>query len=415
MNELLITLKPLALALGLGLLVGLQRERTNAVLAGFRTFPLITLAGALCAILAKDFGGWTVAMGFVALGAMIVVGNLAELKSPHPDTGLTTEAAMLVMYGVGAYLVVGSTTVAIILGGIVAVLLHLKPQMQTFAGKLGDEDFKAIMQFVVITMLILPLLPNEYYGPFQVLNPFKLWLMVVLIVGISLTGYIVYKFFGDKAGTLAGGILGGLISSTATTVSYSRRTKESPKTAALAAVVIMMASAIVFVRVLLLVSSTAPNFFRQAGGPLGAMLGVTLVLAAVAWVMGRGESAAMPKQSNPSELKAALVFGALYGVVLLAVAAAKEYLGQSGLYAVAILSGLTDMDAITLSVAQLVQADKLDGQTGWRLVITASLANLVFKTGVVAVLANRALLGRIAMLFGGAFIGGLAIIFLWPN
>ncbi len=414
MNELLLTLKPLALALGLGLLVGLQRERTNTPLAGFRTFPLITLAGALGAILAKDFGGWTVAMGFVVLGVMIVVGNLAELKKPHPDTGLTTEAAMLVMYGVGAYLVVGSTTVAIILGAVVAVLLHLKPQMQSFAGKLGDEDFKAIMQFVVITMLILPLLPSEYYGPFKVLNPFKLWLMVVLIVGISLTGYIIYKFFGEKAGTLAGGILGGLISSTATTVSYARRTRENPQTAALAAVVIMMASAIVFARVLLLISTTAPTFFSQASGPLGVMLMVTLVLAGIAWSMARGEKSEMPKQSNPSELKAALVFGALYGVVLLAVAAAKEYFGQSGLYVVAVLSGLTDMDAITLSVAELVHQDKLDAPTGWRLVLTASLSNLVFKTGVVAVLANRALLGRVALLFGAAFLGGLAIILFWP-
>lgn len=414
MNELLLALKPLALALGLGLLVGLQRERTNAPLAGFRTFPLITVAGSLCAILAKDFGGWTLAMGFIALAAMIVVGNLAELKKPNPDAGLTTEAAMLVMYGVGAYLVVGSTTIAIILGAVVAVLLHLKPQMRKFADKLGDDDFKAIMQFVVITMLILPLLPHEYFGPFNVLNPFKLWLMVVLIVGISLTGYIIYKFFGEKAGTLAGGILGGLISSTATTVSYSRRTKENPQTAALASVVIMMASAIVFARVLLLVSTTAPSFFGAARGPLGAMLGITLILAGIAWSLGRGERSAMPKQSNPSELKAALVFGALYGVILLAVAAAKEYFGQSGLYAVAVLSGLTDMDAITLSVSELVQTAKLDGQTGWRLVLTASLSNLVFKTGVVAVLANRALLARIGWLFGSAFAGGLAIIFLWP-
>ncbi len=414
MNELLLTLKPLALALGLGLLVGLQRERINTPLAGFRTFPLITLAGALGAILAKDFGGWTVAMGFVVLGVMILVGNLAELKKPKPDTGLTTEAAMLVMYGVGAYLVVGSTTVAIILGAVVAVLLHLKPQMQSFAGKLGDEDFKAIMQFVVITMLILPLLPNEYFGPFKVLNPFKLWLMVVLIVGISLTGYIIYKFFGEKAGTLAGGILGGLISSTATTVSYARRTRENPAMAALAAVVVMVASAIVFARVLLLISTTAPKFSSQASGPLGVMFIVTLVLAGIAWSLARGEKSEMPKQSNPSEMKAALVFGALYGVVLLAAAAAKEYFGQSGLYAVAVLSGLTDMDAITLSVAEMVQQDKLDAPTGWRLILTASLANLAFKTGVVAVLGNRALLGRIGLLFGGAFLGGLAIIFLWP-
>lgn len=414
MNDLLTALQPLALALGLGLLVGLQRERTNTPLAGFRTFPLITLAGTLCAILAKDFGGWMLAMGFAALGAMIVVGNLAELKKPAPDTGLTTEAAMLVMYALGAYLVVGSTTVAIILGAVVALLLHLKPQMQRFAGKLGDTDFKAIMQFVVITMLILPLLPNEYFGPFHVLNPFKLWLMVALIVGISLTGYIIYKFFGEKAGTLAGGILGGLISSTATTVSYSRRTRDNPQSAKLASVVIMIASAIVFARVLLLISTTAPSFLSTAGGPLGTMLIIALILAGIAWFTSRDTATQMPEQKNPSELKAALIFGALYGVVLIAGAAARTYFGESGLYAVAILSGLTDMDAITLSISQMVQQTQVDSSTGWRLILTASLANLLFKTATVATLGNRALLGRIAVLFGGAFAGGLLIIFLWP-
>ncbi|MCD6052350.1 MAG: rane protein [Verrucomicrobia bacterium] len=414
MNELLNDIKPLALALCLGLLVGLQRERTSAALAGFRTFPLITLAGALCAVLAKDFGGWTVAMGFLTVAAMIIVGNLAELKKPKPDTGLTTEAAMLVMYSLGAYLVVGSAAVAIILGAVVAVLLHLKPQMQNFAGKLGDEDFKAVMQFVVISMLILPLLPNDYFGPFHVLNPFKLWLMVVFIVGLSLTGYIIYKFFGEKAGTLVGGILGGMISSTATTVSYARNTKAHPKLAGLAAVVLMIASTVVFIRVLILMGTAAPRFFRQAVGPVGAMLGVTLIIAGVAWIMARGEKAAMPEQKNPSELKTALVFAAMYGLVLMGVAAAKEYFGDSGLYVVAILSGLTDMDAITLSVSQLVQQDQIDPRTGWRLVVTAALSNLVFKTGVVAALGNPALLGRISLLFGGAFVGGLAIIFLWP-
>lgn len=415
MQELLPTLTPLALALGLGLLVGLQREHANSPLAGFRTFPLITLSGALCAMLALTFGGWVVAMGFVTLAAMIVVGNLAEIKrESKPDHGLTTEAAMMVMYAVGAYLVVGSTTVAIIVSGVVALLLHLKPQMKSFAGRLGDQDFKAIMQFVVITMLILPLLPNQYYGPFHVLNPFKLWLMVVLIVGISLSGYIVYKFFGEKAGALTGGIMGGLISSTATTVSYSRRTRNTSENAGIAAVVVMMASAIVYGRVLLLIGTADPVFLGKSIGPLGSMLVATLVLAIVAWTQSRCEHSYMPEHANPSELKAALIFGVLFGCVLLATAAAREYVGSSGLYAVAILSGLTDMDAITLSLTEMVRQGKVEPDTAWRLIITASLSNLVFKTGVVFFLGNRRLLARISMLFGAAFVVGLLIIWLWP-
>jgi len=208
----------LGVALGLGLLVGLQRERTASRVAGFRTFPLITALGALCALMAQSFGGSIVAVGLAALAAIVVIGNLALIKGGEIDPGLTTEAAMLVMYCVGAYLVVGQMAAAIAMGGVVAVLLHLKPQMHTLARALGDRDFKAVMQFVVVTLVILPVLPNRAYGPYQVLNPFHLWLMVVLVVGISLSGYVIYKCFGDKAGTFVGGILGGLISSTATTV-----------------------------------------------------------------------------------------------------------------------------------------------------------------------------------------------------
>ncbi len=231
-----------AVSLGLGLLVGLQRERSATHIAGIRTFPLITLFGTLCGFLARDYGGWVLAVGLAAMAALVVVGNIADFRSGAIDPGLTTEAAILTMYGVGAYLVNGHMAIAIAVGGIVAVLLFLKPQMHAFAHTIGDKDFKAIMQFVVITLVILPILPNRYYGPYLVLNPFHIWVMVALIVGISLAGYLIYKFWGHKAGTLAGGILGGLISSTATTASYSRRVCETPALRGVAVLVITIAS-----------------------------------------------------------------------------------------------------------------------------------------------------------------------------
>ena len=404
-------LQRLGIALSLGLIVGLQRERTGAPLAGFRTFPLITLFGALAGLLAQQFGGWILAAALVALAALIVMGNLTQKEDP----GLTTEAAMGVMFLIGAFLVSGPINVAVILGGTVAMLLHLKPQMHSVARRLGDEDFRAIMQFVLLSLVILPILPNQSFGPFQVLNPFKIWLMVVLIVGISLGGYIIYKFFGERIGTVAGGVLGGLISSTATTVSYARRTKAVPDAAATASLVIMAASTIVFIRVLILIGASAPHFLPVAVYPIGIIMAGLAVICAAAWWGSETGQAKMPEQTNPSELKAALIFAGLYALVLLGTAAAREYFGSRGLYVVAVLSGLTDMDTNTFSVSQMVGTGGVPPGTGWRLVVVAALANLAFKAGIVAALGSKQLLKRMGLLFGCSAAVAAAVLVFWQD
>jgi uncharacterized membrane protein (DUF4010 family) len=400
------------IALGLGLIVGLQRERAGHPLAGFRTFPLVTLFGAVAALLSLDQGGWVLAGGMVAMAALIIIGNLTPQTNTKP--GVTTEAAMLVMYGAGALIMGGEIAIAAIISGSVAVLLHLKPQMHSVARRLEDPDFKAIMQFVLISLVILPILPNKSYGPYQVLNPHKIWLMVVLIVGINVAGYIIYKFWGRKVGTLAGGVLGGLISSTATTVSFSRRSAQFPEASGIATLIIMVASTVVFLRVLIIIGTVEPRLMVQAGGPIGTMLVLMATLALIFWRTSKRESAELPEQGNPSELRTALIFAALYALILLAVAAAKARFGAKGLYVVSILSGLTDMDAITLSISEMVQRKEVSPGIGWRLVMTAALSNLIFKTGVVAFLGSRRLLARVCILFGISLAAGGALIFLWP-
>ncbi len=412
--ELTATFQLLGIALGLGLLVGLQRESVASRLAGVRTFPLITILGTICALLAGSFGGWIIALGLVALAGLIFTGKMIEIKDHEPDPGLTTEIAMLLMFGIGAYLVIGYKEVAIALGGGVAVLLHLKGQLHGLVARLGENDLKAIMQFALISLVILPVLPDRTYGPYAVLNPRQVWWMVVLIVGISLGGYIVYKFFGAKAGIGLGGILGGVISSTATTVSYSRRAARVPGSSRLAAIVIMIASAVVFARLLLEVAVVQPSFLRVVGLPLLLMLLLLSVLAAWSWYRGRHEQNEMPVQENPSELKSAIFFGLMYALVLFAVAAAKERFGNQGLYVVAGLSGLTNVDAITLSTSQLVGAGRLNSEDGWRLIILATLSNLIFKAVIIALLAHRQLLMVIAPLYGVALAVGLLLLFLWP-
>jgi len=401
----------LGIALGLGLLIGLQRERTNARLAGFRTFPLVTLFGALSGLLAESYGGWVVAGGLLAVALVIVGGNLPLMRGGGEPPGVTTEVTMLVMYLVGVYLMTGELGVAIAICGAVAVLLHLKPQLHSLAARIGDRDFTAVMQFALISLVVLPVLPDRYYGPYEVLNPFRIWLMVVLIVGISLSGYVAYKLLGVRAGSWAAGILGGLISSTATTVSVSRRSAEMPGTAQLSAFVILVASAIVFLRVGILIGATAPSFLRTALLPLLAMFVVLIAMGGINLRGPAGGAGPLPEQGNPTELRSALLFGLLYALVLLAVAAANTAFGDRGLYVAAVLSGLTDMDAITLSIAQLVSTEEVAPATGWRLILVAAMSNLAFKAGVVAMVGDRRLLGRVGFGFGlaGALGAGLLI------
>lgn len=402
------------ISLVLGLLVGLQRERTESSVAGIRTFPLIAAYGTLCAWLAGTHGGWIIAAGMLALAALLVVGNLARIKTGDVDPGLTTEVAALLLFGVGAYLTIGPMSVAVALGGAIALLLHFKKPLHQFVSRIGETDLKAIMQFALVTLVILPVLPNRAYGPYEVLNPFEIWLMVVLMVCISLAGYVAFKLCGARTGTLLGGLIGGLISSTATTASFARRSVENAGVAKLAALVIMIASSTVFVRVLIEVAAVAPHHFVQIAPPLVTMLGACAMISAGAFHFTRTQSAELTSPRNPAQLKSALVFGALYAAVILAVAAAKDYLGPAGMFVVAVVSGLTDMDAITLSTAQLTDAGRMDVETCWRVILIASLSNLVFKGGIVALLGGRELLRPIAVLFGIALAAGVAILWRWP-
>ena len=404
----------LGISLLLGLLVGLQRQRVEAPLGGIRTFPLIAAFGTMCGLLAVEHGGWIIAAGLIALAGLLVVSNLMLGRGGAADAGQTTEVAALLLYGIGAYLVFGEMAVAVVLGGVIAVLLHYKDLLHTFAERFGERDVTAFMQFVLITLVILPVLPDRVYGPYDVLNPFEIWLMVVLIVGIGLVGYVAYKLLGAREGAVLGGLIGGLISSTATTASFARRTKSSPKAAGLAALVVMIAAAIVFVRVLVEIAVVAPGQFGWIAPPLGAMLVVCVVIAGTLYFRTRDRRAVMAEQGNPADLKLALVFGGLYALIAFAAAAANAEFGHQGLYVVALLSGLTDMDAITLSTSQLVAGGRLDSNTAWRMILVAALANLLFKGVLVAAIGSRELLKLVALAFGSAIVAGGALLWFWP-
>jgi uncharacterized membrane protein (DUF4010 family) len=410
-------LQDLGIALGLGLIVGLQRESAESKLAGLRTFPLVTLLGALCALLAAVAGGWVLAAGLVAVAATTAMGNAARLRHDPPDPGITTEVALLLMYGVGAYAVVGHAAPAIVLGGTVAVLLHFKAEMHGFVHRFDERELRAIMQLVLLALVVLPVLPDTTIGPFSVFNPREMWLMAVLIVGLSLGSYVVLKFRGENAGIIGGGVLGGLISSTATTVSWARRTRGNAKgdVARAAGIVILIASTVVYGRVLVEIAAVARAFLPHAAPPILALAAAMAAAVAATWLRSRKDARATLDGQQPADLKTAFAFAAMYVVVLFAVAYAKEKAGARGLYVVSVLSGLTDVDAITLSVARLVASQQLEPAQGWRLIVVALLSNLAFKGAMAAALGDARLRRFVVLTFGLQLLAGAAVLAFWPS
>jgi uncharacterized membrane protein (DUF4010 family) len=408
-------LQQLAVSFGLGFLLGLERQRTEHSIAGIRTLPLVCLFGTVCAAIARDFGGWIFGAGLLGLAGIVIIANHAKLRRGRIDPGMTTEIAVLLLYMVGGLVVLAGTAIALVLAGVMALVLHYKDPLHRFAAAIGARDMRAIMHFVLLSLVILPVLPRGDYGPWGVWNPFKIWLMVVLIVGISLAGYVAYKLLGARAGTLVGGVIGGLISSTAATVSFARRSASQPELASLAALVIQIASCISLARVLVEIAVVAPGAFAVMAPPLAALLGLGILVAGLLYALCRREKLEMPEQKNPAELGSALLFGGLYALVLLAVAAGKTFFGSTGLYAVGVISGLTDMDAITLSTAQLAGAGSVEGATAWRVVLAASLSNFIFKFATVAALGAFGLTLRVGGAFAALCLGGGLILWLWPG
>tara|TARA_R110002124_G_scaffold28292_6_gene100047 strand:- start:282 stop:1547 length:1266 start_codon:yes stop_codon:yes gene_type:complete len=411
-------LTTLGIAFGLGLLVGLQREKANSELAGVRTFTLIAILGVLAGFLSRDYQNpYILPVLGVALTSLLVAANFIKIKVfTNPDVGQTTEVAALLMFAIGAYLVMGDRVLGIVIGVSMSVLLYVKERLHGFINRLQEKDLSAIMTFAGISLVVLPILPNKTYGPYNVLNPQNIWLMITLIVGLSVLGYFIYKFVGKKLGIISNGVLGGLISSTATTFSYARKTVDTASISKMAAFVITVASAISLARVMVEIGVVIPEKLPVILLPLMVEFVVmALICLGMFYSINKdSKDDTMPEPENPAEFKSALVFGLLYGAILLAVAFANEEFGDDALYIVAIISGLTDVDAITLSLSQLIKIDALNVSTGWKLILLASLSNLVFKGVMAGILGTKQLAKWIALSFGIALIVGIFLIWLWP-
>lgn len=399
----------LGLAIAVGLLVGLQRERSGSAIAGIRTFSLISLAGAVAASLPPHVSPWAVVAGLITVGVLCAVGNWTRIKSDE-SPGVTTEAAMLLMFLVGALIVFGPRSAGVAVGAAVAVLLHVKPFLHKFTKQLGDNDIRAIMQFAVITLIILPVAPDQAYDPYGVLNLRRIWLMVVLIVGISLAAYIAYRLMGQRQGAMIASVLGGLISSTATTASFARRVRADPASAPIATVAILIASTILGLRLLVILWVTARDQWSTLAMPVFILIAVGAASIFIARLRVTQPGSSAPTQENPTQLKSALFFACLFGGVLLASAVANEHFGARGTIFVALISGLTDMDAITLSLGGQVQKGTINTTTAATAVMVAYISNTIFKIAMAGTLGGMSLFRKlfpyilVHLVFAGAIV-----------
>lgn len=414
------TLLSLAVALGAGILIGAERQQSQAKarredFGGIRTFPLISLAGALGALMVPVTGAWVLVTMLAAVGALLAVSHARQAPE---GPGLSTELAALVTFALGAVaaspaVLDGPPRFLIVAAGAVTVmaLLALKTPLHGFVAKVSTDDVYATAKFAILVGVVLPVLPHQPFGPLDVFVPFKLGLMVVLIAGMSFAGYVAMRAIGGQRGMLLTGFLGGLVSSTAVTLSFSGRARQEPKLAALCALAIVIASSTMFARVLAVVAVVDRSLLWALAWPMGAMAAAGFGVSMWLWwrETHRGPKTEAVPVKNPFELKQALKFGLLYAVVLLAAKAAEGAFGARGVYASSVVGGMADVDAITLSLTELHRGG-LNARTATTGITLAAATNTIVKAGIAVVVGGRALALRIAAIFAFVLACGAAAL-----
>ena len=307
-----------ATALGIGLLVGMERERRPESAAGLRTFALVSMLGCLFALLSDKTGGpWILLTGLLVVAGAMIASNFSA-RQEEQYRGFTTEAAIIVTYGLGAAVWFGYATLAVMLAIATTVLLYFKAELSRFSRRMTPKDINSILQFAVLSLVVLPILPSQDYGPYGALNPRQIWWMVVLISGLALAGYLALRIIGTRHGAALLGIFGGLASSTATTMMFSRHARDHVHLVRMAAIVILIANLMVMIRLGVVAGLVAPSLVGQIAVVFACGLVPGLALTLYGWkILNAGGELPMPSVKNPTELKTAISFGLLYAIVLL--------------------------------------------------------------------------------------------------
>jgi len=410
-------------ALGLGALIGLERERTRGggeSFAGVRTFSLVALFGAL-AVYASELSGlsWLVGLGFLSILALVVTAYYTAARAG--DVGATTEVSILITFFVGSICAWGQVGIAGAVTVVTMLLLALKGWLHKLANRIEASDVEATLKFAIITLIVLPLVPNTNFGPegLEVINPYKTWLMVVLIAGLNFIGYILVKVLGREHGFGITGLLGGLVSSTAVTLGFSQRSRTEPNLTPALALAILLAWTVMFFRVVVEVGVV--NFTLAQDLAMGMLLMgvVSIGISFLLFRRGRrkeatevAEVAQVESGNNPFELGDAIKFGGLFAVVIFVASAAQVYFGDTGLYLAGALAGLTDVDAIALSMASLALQDPASSSAAARTIVIAVISNTMVKCGMAIWLGAPSLRRTMIPITAALALAGIAAAFL---
>jgi uncharacterized membrane protein (DUF4010 family) len=391
-------------AIAAGALIGMEREQSQALkkrpqLGGVRTFPLIALTGALVGLSVYGFGIWPVVVAMAILGSLLAVGHYHEWRVTE-SPGITTEVAAFITFLLGVMAVLPGIPLAtgqrylliIASAAVVMALLSFKEPLHEAVARFSVHDMYATAKFVILALVVLPLLPNRSFGPFHVLNPFNVGLMVVLVAGVSFVGYVASRMVGPRKGLALIGIFGGLVSSTAVTFSLSAKTREAPGIASAAAAAMLTAWSTMFLRVMAIVGIVDWGLL-PALWPLAVMAGAGYAAAFALYLRSRGEVSRKSELSlrNPFELMPAVGFGVFYAVVIVVAKGGQIFFGDRGLYASTVFASLADVDAITLSVLRFHQ-EGMAARTAVTAIALAGITNTIIKAGIAA-------------WFGGARVG----------
>lgn len=407
----------LVVALFAGLLIGTERgwqrraEEEGQRAAGIRTFGLVGLAGGLWAVLGAELGALVLGLASVAVGLLLAMVYWLQVRERH-NFSVTTEIAAFVTFALGAMAAAGHLAVAAAGAVVTATLLGLKPPLHGWLARVTELELRGALKLLLVSVVILPVLPDRGYGPWEALNPYTIWWMVVLIAGIGFVGYVAVRVAGARYGLLLTGFAAGLMASTPLALAFGRLGRRQPGNASVLAAAILAASSTMFPRALIVASLLAPALFAELALPLLAMMAAGYATAAWWWLRASpaGDEAEPPIR-NPFELMPALRFGALLALVMLLASALQQWAGEAGLYILALVSGLTDVDAITLSLSEFA-GDRTSVQVAATGIVIAAMANTAFKAGLVVVVGGGALGWRMGasaaiMLTAGAIALGM--------
>lgn len=375
----------LLIATGIGLLIGLEREHSallkkEQIFAGIRTFVLLALTGFMGAALHFLLSPWIFA---AIILAVIVLTAISYWITAHKgDIGSTSELAALLAVFLGAVTFLGQIELSLMITVIMLVMLSSKVQLMNVIGRITQEEIYALVRFVVIALLIYPFLPDENYGPYDVINPSEIGLVVILTSGVGFLGYVLMRVFGANKGVLLTGIIGGLVSSTMVTWVFSKKSNEQSKLSALYTSAILAACTIMVVRVALWVFLFNKALLSGLALPLGILFATAVAATIYFYIRDKKENSKetnMP-EGKPLELTNALWFGVLYVAILLVISYANDYLGSSGIYITSGIAGLSDVDAITISISKM--SANISVTTAQNAILIATLANTVAKFAI---------------------------------